>query len=426
MLRSARTALCLSIAVAALVAHSARAADLLGVSIGVDEYADADIVDTLGAAADAWGVHEALVSLDDGGEGLGVTVLAAGDEGATTPDRRAILSALASLAADPGGDMAVVYFAGQVMSHDGKGYLLAADTRLADLPGTAVPLSAVGSALAAPRAQRKLLVLAGATGSASPDDAFYEALLAMRDVTVVVACGPGEGLTVMDDGADGFTHFFVEALRATDGAPALRKLAYAAWDTTRRWAEGKGAKQTPQYMRAGRGAPTKAAADEIVVMDTTKGRIVIRLYPEDAPEHVANFTKLVRDGFYDGEAGYFHRYVKNFVIQGGDPQRTGRGGPGYTVPAEIGRKHLKGAVAAARTGDNVNPDRRSSGSQFYICVEPQPMLDGGYTVFGHVVSGLDVARKIAAVPRDGRDNPVEPVVIERVTIERRVLEPDQS
>ncbi len=121
------------------------------------------------------------------------------------------------------------------------------------------------------------------------------------------------------------------------------------------------------------------------------------------------------------------------MIQGGDPLskdsdrgNDGAGGTDYTLPQEIKHQHILGAVASARRGDQVNPERASSGSQFYICVEPQPMLDGGYTVFGHVVSGLDVARKIAAVPRDGRDNPVEPVVIERVTIERRVLEPDQS
>jgi cyclophilin family peptidyl-prolyl cis-trans isomerase len=395
MLRSARTTLFLTLACAALVAHTARAADLLGLSIGVAGYTDTDIVSAPSASADATAVHEALVAMADGGDGAGLTLLATSAEDGS-PGRQAVLSSLASIAAhDASVDMAVVYFAGQVMSVEGQAYLLTADTRLDDLAGTAVPLSAVGSALVTARAQRKLLVLAGSTGAASPDDTFYEALVQMRDVTVIVACGPGEGIAAMADGSDAFTHFFVESLAAAEGVPTLRKLAYSAWDTTQRWAVGNGAKQTPQYMPAGRGAPTEESApDELVVMDTTKGRIVIRLYPEDAPEHVANFKKLVRDGFYDGEAGYFHRYVKNFVIQGGDPQRTGMGGPGYTVPAEIGRKHLKGAVAAARTGDRGNPDRRSSGSQFYICLKRLFQLDRKYSVFGQVIEGMDAVSEL--------------------------------
>ena len=86
--------------------------------------------------------------------------------------------------------------------------------------------------------------------------------------------------------------------------------------------------------------------------------------------------------------------VPDFVVQGGDPDGTGTGGPGYTVPAEIGEKHLRGSVATARTGDQVNPKRESSGSQFYICLEPQPNLDGQYTVFGGVISGMDVVDQI--------------------------------
>jgi len=382
----------LSIVSATFAAGMARAS-AVGVSIGVTAYVDPDIVGVPAAAADARSVQLALGSM--GGAG-GITLLAGSAEDDAAPDRHAILSALAAVGLhEADADLAVIYFAGQVMSAEGQGYLLGADTDLGDLPGTAAPLSAVANALSTARAKNRLLVLAAATGAASPDDAFYEALVQMRDVTVIVGCGPGEGLTATDEGGDAFTHFLVESLAASNGAPAPRKLAYSVWDTTRRWAEGKGAKQTPQYMPAGRGAPTREATpDEIVVMDTTKGRIVIKLYPEDAPEHVANFKKLVREGFYDGEAGYFHRYVKNFVIQGGDPQRTGRGGPGYTVPAEIGRKHLKGSVAAARTGDNVNPDRRSSGSQFYICLKRLFQLDRKYSVFGQVIEGMDAVSEL--------------------------------
>jgi peptidyl-prolyl cis-trans isomerase B (cyclophilin B) len=127
---------------------------------------------------------------------------------------------------------------------------------------------------------------------------------------------------------------------------------------------------------------------------TERGTIVIELYPKVAPKTVENFETLVKKGFYNGLT--FHRVVPDFVVQGGDPDGTGMGGPGYTVPAEIDPKehHLRGSVATARTGDDVNPSRASSGSQFYICLEPQPGLDGQYTIFGGVVEGMDVVDKI--------------------------------
>jgi peptidyl-prolyl cis-trans isomerase B (cyclophilin B) len=128
------------------------------------------------------------------------------------------------------------------------------------------------------------------------------------------------------------------------------------------------------------------------IIDTDRGIVVIELYPQAAPKTVANFETLTKKGFYDGLT--FHRVVPDFVVQGGDPDGTGTGGPGYTVPAEIGEKHLRGSVATARTGDQVNPKRESSGSQFYICLEPQPALDGQYTVFGGVISGMDVVDQI--------------------------------
>jgi cyclophilin family peptidyl-prolyl cis-trans isomerase len=139
--------------------------------------------------------------------------------------------------------------------------------------------------------------------------------------------------------------------------------------------------------------PAKSYQATIV---TPKGIIVVDLAAADAPQTVNNFVYLAREGFYDQLT--FHR-VENqsgfSLIQGGDPTGTGRGGPGYTVPAEIGLPHEEGAIATARTGDQVNPERASSGSQFYICLEPIHQLDGGYTVFGYVVEGLDVAKQIA-------------------------------
>jgi peptidyl-prolyl cis-trans isomerase B (cyclophilin B) len=130
------------------------------------------------------------------------------------------------------------------------------------------------------------------------------------------------------------------------------------------------------------------------IIDTDRGTVVIELYNSVAPKTVDNFETLVKKGFYNGLT--FHRVVPDFVVQGGDPDGTGMGGPGYTVPAEIvpTEKHLRGSVATARTGDQVNPKRESSGSQFYICLEPQPALDGQYTVFGGVVSGMDVVDQI--------------------------------
>ena len=125
---------------------------------------------------------------------------------------------------------------------------------------------------------------------------------------------------------------------------------------------------------------------------TNKGNIVAELY-QDTPLSTNNFVTLAKDGYYDGLT--FHRVEPGFVIQGGDPKGDGSGGPGYTIPAEIIHNHPKGALAWARTGDQVNPERRSSGSQFYITLDATPFLDGGYTSFGYVVEGMDVADQIA-------------------------------
>lgn len=169
--------------------------------------------------------------------------------------------------------------------------------------------------------------------------------------------------------------------------------------------------------------PTTAEPIEgnTVVMEVKDfGTIKIQLNTEATPKTSANFLKLVQDKFYNGLT--FHRIAKNFVIQGGDPKGDGTGGPGYTVPAEIGLKHTKGAIAMARLGDQVNPTKASSGSQFYIALNDLPMLDGEYTVFGQVIEGMDVVEKIGAVPIQagpfgGEDGPPQtPIVITSVTI----------
>jgi peptidyl-prolyl cis-trans isomerase B (cyclophilin B) len=119
---------------------------------------------------------------------------------------------------------------------------------------------------------------------------------------------------------------------------------------------------------------------------------VAELYP-DTPEGLNNFVTLALNGFYDGLT--FHRVEPGFVIQGGDPQGDGGGGPGYTIPGEFAHTHPRGALAWARTGDEINPERRSSGSQFYITLDETPFLDGAYSVFGHVLEGMEVADQIA-------------------------------
>jgi peptidyl-prolyl cis-trans isomerase B (cyclophilin B) len=129
-------------------------------------------------------------------------------------------------------------------------------------------------------------------------------------------------------------------------------------------------------------------------IDTDRGVIVVELYESVAAKTVANFEKLSKDGFYNNLT--FHRVEPGFVVQGGDPAGNGTGGPGYQIPAEISTSehHLRGTIAMARTGDAVNPERKSSGSQFYICLAPAPFLDGQYTLFGGVIDGMKVVDQI--------------------------------
>ena len=135
------------------------------------------------------------------------------------------------------------------------------------------------------------------------------------------------------------------------------------------------------------------AKSYIATISTDKGEIVVQLDASAAPQTVNNFVFLAREGFYDGLT--FHRVEPGFVIQGGDPLGSGGGGPGYTVPAEIQLPHPEGAIAMARKPDEVNPERASSGSQFYITLAPTPFLDGAYTAFGQVIGGMDVVQSIA-------------------------------
>ena len=128
------------------------------------------------------------------------------------------------------------------------------------------------------------------------------------------------------------------------------------------------------------------------VIETEKGDLVLELFAKDVPVTVNNFVFLARQGYYDNTT--FHRVIPNFVAQGGDPTGTGAGGPGYTFPNEVtSHKHVVGAVSMAHS-DLPN----SNGSQFFICYQPQPGLDGGYSVFGQLVEGMDVL--LSLTPRD--------------------------
>jgi peptidyl-prolyl cis-trans isomerase B (cyclophilin B) len=138
--------------------------------------------------------------------------------------------------------------------------------------------------------------------------------------------------------------------------------------------------------------PLSAAGQMIATIETNRGTILCVLRPDTAPQTVANFEQLANSGWYDGHT--FFRVDPGFVIQGGSPTDDARGDIGYTVEAEIGLPHEEGALAMARTGDDVNPERRSSGSQFYITLAATPQLDGAYTVFGYCNQTMDVVKKI--------------------------------
>jgi len=161
-----------------------------------------------------------------------------------------------------------------------------------------------------------------------------------------------------------------------------------------------------------------AAADEVAVIKTNQGEMVLEFYPDVAPKHVENFKTLAKKGFYDGTC--FHRVIKGFMIQGGDPltkddanqARWGTGDPGYKIKAEFNKKpHVRGTLSAARSGD---PD--SAGSQFFICHGSPSFLNGQYTVYGQLIKGDDVLEKIATTPTQPGDRPTGRMNIESVKI----------
>ncbi len=233
--------------------------------------------------------------------------------------------------------------------------------------------------------------------------------------------------------AESYSWDFGDGNKSTEDAPKHTYTQSGKYEVTLSAQKGKKTNQVKKIIEL---APPTVCLVEI---STAFGKMVVQL-SDETPLHRDNFIKLVEEGFYDGLI--FHRVVNGFVVQGGDPQsknakpttRLGSGGPGYQVPGEFNTDlaHIKGAIAAARQPDGVNPDRKSSGSQFYI-VHGGPVtkssldrqeakmdkyytpevreaylknggtafLDGGYTVFGQVISGLEVIDKIVSVETDG-------------------------
>ena len=147
-----------------------------------------------------------------------------------------------------------------------------------------------------------------------------------------------------------------------------------------------------------------------VLLQTTMGDVKIELFDEKMPITAGNFRKLVEEGFYNGTI--FHRVIPNFMIQGGDPEGTGMGGPGYTIKDELppGNANVRGTISMANAGPN------TGGSQFFINVVDNRRLDPKHSVFGQVVGGLDVADAISRTPRDGDDRPRTKVTIRKATV----------
>jgi peptidyl-prolyl cis-trans isomerase B (cyclophilin B) len=173
---------------------------------------------------------------------------------------------------------------------------------------------------------------------------------------------------------------------------------------------------------------TSLTAGEVAVFTFQVGKskefqtVAIELDASSAPGTVENFKTLVRKKFYKGQ--HIHRVAPDYLVQLGDPEsedlesrNIGTNGPGYTLPPEIRAKHAVGSVAMARLPDDINPGRRSNGSQFYISLAPMPELDGKYTVFGKVVSGLEFLQSISRGSKDTNDMPTEPVKVRSVKIE---------
>jgi cyclophilin family peptidyl-prolyl cis-trans isomerase len=150
---------------------------------------------------------------------------------------------------------------------------------------------------------------------------------------------------------------------------------------------------------------------ESAVFETDSGSVIFTFFENDAPEHVKNFKELVKSGYYNGKK--FHRVISGFVIQAGRDSSSAYS----SIEPEINRIHFKGALAAARMGDEINPGRLSDGHEFYISIKPVPELDGSYTVFGRTAEGFETVEKIASSKTDKYDMPVSEIIIKRAYLD---------
>jgi len=157
---------------------------------------------------------------------------------------------------------------------------------------------------------------------------------------------------------------------------------------------------------------TDMAKNPVATLETSMGAFKVELLADKAPITAGNFAKLANEGFYDNLT--FHRVIADFMIQGGDPDGDGTGGPGYTIKDEFGaglKHNSEGILSMANAGPN------TGGSQFFITLAPTPWLDGKHAIFGRVVEGMDVVKKIGAVETDANDMPLKPVVMKKVAIQ---------
>jgi cyclophilin family peptidyl-prolyl cis-trans isomerase len=215
-------------------------------------------------------------------------------------------------------------------------------------------------------------------------------------------------------------------------AEEAQKSLYQAADKAGGGAPGQSGKtpsgplRLPSPMPENPATWSKESVHKLVLMEValggTRETITIELYPDDAPQTVANFINHCDSGFYNGLA--FHRAIEGFLVQTGDPltsdesarEKWGTGGDDKTIPAEIKRPHRIGSLAMARRSDKVNPQRRSNGSQFYVALGNYAALEGKYTVFGQVVSGLEVLKHISIMPVDANDCPVARVEVKSIKV----------
>lgn len=229
---------------------------------------------------------------------------------------------------------------------------------------------------------------------------------------IIAGCGNNSGTSSSSTGQTGTSGTTTESSTSTDSSSSTSESTSTDSSAT--------TGTTEEASATDNSADFKQANDPIVTIEMDNGKkIEIELFPKAAPNTVNNFISLVKSGFYDGLT--FHRVIPDFMIQGGDPDGVGSGGPGYSIPGEFksnnvdnGLKHTRGILSMARA-----QDPNSGGSQFFIMVADSAQLDGEYAAFGKVTSGMDAVDEIVNLPRDSSDKPNTPPVMKKVTVDTK-------